>query len=146
PRRLPEVIPGPGLPTLASLNLTSGELYRRVPALDEMKRIEPLFDLTCGQSVACPVANAVACFNFLNALGTQLCTINGDFGTVIFCSSGPCDWGGTNISGDESVSSFCRDVAVGGNTVINTCQGNGFVDGSNAANGNGGLIVTISEF
>jgi hypothetical protein len=29
----PEVIPGPGLPTLASLNLTSAELYRRVPAL-----------------------------------------------------------------------------------------------------------------
>jgi hypothetical protein len=28
----PEVIPGPGLPSLASLNLTSAELYQRVPS------------------------------------------------------------------------------------------------------------------
>jgi hypothetical protein len=27
----PEVIPGPGLPSLASLNLTSAELYQRIP-------------------------------------------------------------------------------------------------------------------
>jgi hypothetical protein len=29
--KFPEVIPGPGLPSLASLGLTSAELYQRVP-------------------------------------------------------------------------------------------------------------------
>lgn len=32
PRDYPEVIPGPGLPSLASLNLTSAELYEMTPA------------------------------------------------------------------------------------------------------------------
>ncbi|KAJ7871049.1 hypothetical protein B0H13DRAFT_2350115 [Mycena leptocephala] len=156
----PEVIPGPGLPSLASLGLTSEELYRRIPtpgttsfllltarmnsaAPEEMKRLQPLFTLECGEvPPACPVANAVACFNFLNALGTTACTVNGE--NVTFCTSGSCHWFGSNISGGPSASSFCRDVATGGNAVINTCQGNGFVDGANAANGNGNLIVTIS--
>ncbi|KAJ7320957.1 hypothetical protein DFH08DRAFT_970263 [Mycena albidolilacea] len=139
----PEVIPGPGLPSLASLGLTSEELYKRVPTPEEMKRLQPLFTLECGEvPPACPVANAVACFNFLNALGTTACTVNGE--NVTFCTSGSCHWFGSNISGGSSASSFCRDVATGGNAVINTCQGNGFVDGANAASGNGNLIVTIS--
>ncbi|KAJ6582591.1 hypothetical protein DFH09DRAFT_1145605 [Mycena vulgaris] len=139
----PEVIPGPGLPSLASLGLTSADLYKRVPTSEEMKRLEARFNIMCGEiPPACSVADAVGCFNFLNALGTQACTVNGE--NVIFCTAGPCKWGGSNISGGPSASSFCSDVAIGGNAVINTCQGNGFVDGANAANGNGNLIVSIS--
>ncbi|KAJ7642013.1 hypothetical protein FB45DRAFT_863079 [Roridomyces roridus] len=109
-----------------------------------MKRLEARFPLMCGQvPPACAVADAIACLNFLSALGTTACTVNGD--NEVFCTAGACKWIGSNLSGGPSASSFCADVATGGDVVINTCQGNGFVDGSNAANGNGLLAVTISE-
>ncbi|KAJ6568734.1 hypothetical protein B0H19DRAFT_1065542 [Mycena capillaripes] len=144
---VPEVIPGPGLPSLASLGLTSAELYSRAPTpaadSEQLAALERRFPLMCGEvPPACSVSDAVACLNFLSALGTTACTVNGD--NVTFCTAGSCHWFGSNISGGPSASSFCSDVATGGNVVINTCQGNGFVDGANAANGNGNLIVTIS--
>jgi len=140
---VPEVIPGPGLPSLASLGLTSAELYNRAPTPEQLATLERRFPLMCAEvPPACSVADAVACLNFLSALGTTACTVNGD--NVTFCTAGSCNWFGSNISGGSSASSFCSDVATGGNVVINTCQGNGFVDGANAANGNGNLIVTIS--
>ncbi|KAJ7738041.1 hypothetical protein DFH07DRAFT_892731 [Mycena maculata] len=141
--KFPEVIPGAGLPSLESLGLTSAELYMRVPTPLQIKTLEARFNILCGEvPPACSVADAVACSNFLAALGTTACTVNGE--NVMFCTAGPCNWFGSNISGGPSASSFCSDVATGGNVVINTCQGNGFVDGANAANGNGNLIVTIS--
>ncbi|KAJ6563982.1 hypothetical protein B0H19DRAFT_1258503 [Mycena capillaripes] len=140
---VPEVIPGPGLPSLASLGLTSAELYSRAPTPEQLATFERRFNLMCAEvPPACSVADAVACLNFLSALGTTACTVNGE--NVTFCTAGSCHWFGSNISGGSSASSFCSDVATGGNAVINTCQGNGFVDGANAANGNGNLIVTIS--
>ncbi|KAJ6520980.1 hypothetical protein DFH09DRAFT_1193361 [Mycena vulgaris] len=139
----PEVIPGPGLPSLASLGLTSADLYKRVPTSEEVSTLEARFDLLCGEvEPPCAVADAVACFNFLNASGTTACTAKGE--NITFCTAGSCKWVGSNISGGPSASSFCRDVAAGGNAVINTCQGNGVVDGANAAIENGNLIVTIS--
>jgi len=140
----PEVIPGPGLPSLASLNLTSAELYERVPTDEQLSILTAQFDLQCGfPGPTCPLANAVACFNFLDALGQQACTVNGE--NVMFCTAGGCNWFGSNISGGPSASSFCSDVAIGGDVVINSCQSGGTVCGANAANGNGNLIVTISE-
>jgi len=140
----PEVIPGPGLPSLASLNLTSAELYERVPTDEQLSTLKARFNLQCGfPGPACPVANAVACFNFLNALGHQACGVNGD--NVMFCTAGGCNWFGSNISGGPSASSFCSDVAIGGDSIINQCQSGGTVCGATAANGNGNLVVTISE-
>ncbi|KAJ7926811.1 hypothetical protein B0H13DRAFT_1599282, partial [Mycena leptocephala] len=139
----PEVIPGPGFPSLVSLGLTSEELYKRIPTpgttsfpllaarmnsvtSEGMKRLWPLFTLECGEvPPACPVANAIMCFNFLNALGTTACTVNGE--NVTFSTSGSCNWFGSNVSGGFVISGI-RNVATGGNLVINTCQGNGFVD------------------
>jgi len=139
----PKVIAGPGLPTPESLGLTSEELYTRVPSPDVMSQIAPLFNLECGEvPPACAVSDAVACANFLIALGQQACVVNGE--NVEFCTAGSCHWFGSNISGGPSASSFCVDVATGGNVVIDVCQGFGSVDGANAANGNGNLIVTIS--
>ncbi|KAJ7923651.1 hypothetical protein B0H13DRAFT_1979748 [Mycena leptocephala] len=136
------VVPGPGLPSLESLGLTSADLYKTVPTTAE-RSIEARFPLMCGQvPPACKVADAVACYNFLKALGTKACTVTGD--NTAFCHAGGCNWVGSSLSGTGSDSSFCRDVAAGGKKVIDSCQGNGFVDGSNAAGGNGFLAVTIS--
>ncbi|KAJ6582513.1 hypothetical protein DFH09DRAFT_1360401 [Mycena vulgaris] len=139
----PEVIPGPGLPSLTSLGLTSADLYERVPTSDEVSTLEARFDLLCGEvEPPCAVADAVACFNFLNASGKTACTVKGE--NITFCTAGSCKWVGSNISGGPSASSLCRDVAAGGNAVINTCQDNGLVDGVTAATENRNLIVTIS--
>ncbi|KAJ7189366.1 hypothetical protein GGX14DRAFT_485149 [Mycena pura] len=144
----PEVIPGPGLPSLASLNLTSAELYQRVPSPDIVKRLERRFNLICNQVPQCSVSDATACFNFLNALGHQACTVPDPFlSNILFCTAGGCNWGGTNFKeGGGLVSSFCSDVATGGAAVVFGCsQSNGLVSGSNAANGNGDLVVTITS-
>ncbi|KAJ7222809.1 hypothetical protein C8J57DRAFT_1482253 [Mycena rebaudengoi] len=144
----PEVIPGPGLPSLASLNITSAELYRTVPTQDIKKSLARRFPLLCNEVPQCSIADATACFNFLNALGHQACTVPGPVGgSSTFCTAGGCHWFGGNIKqGGGSVSSFCSDVATGGATIIFGCsQLNGLVSGANAANGNGDLIVTISS-
>lgn len=123
----PEVIPGPGLPSLASLNLTSADLYKRVPAARtgyythsqedlltginavEMNRLKARFVGQCGMpGPPCNVFDAMACFNFLQALGTTPCTVNGGVdSTSRFCQSNGCSWYGVHvISGDPTASSF----------------------------------------
>jgi len=103
--QFPQVIAGPGLPTPESLGLTSEELYTRVPSPEVMSQIAPLFNLECGEvPPACAVSDAVACANFLIALGQQACVVNGD--NVEFCTAGSCHWFGSNISGGPSASSF----------------------------------------
>ncbi|KAK7053662.1 hypothetical protein R3P38DRAFT_2851491 [Favolaschia claudopus] len=147
-KEFPEVIPGPGLPSLASLNLTSAELYQRVPSPEVVKGLERRFDLICNEVPQCSVSDATACFNFLTALGQQACTVPGPVGaSSTFCTAGGCHWFGGNLKqGGGSVSSFCSDVATGGASVIFGCtQSNNLVSGANAANGNGDLIVTISS-
>ncbi|KAJ7222810.1 hypothetical protein C8J57DRAFT_1593205 [Mycena rebaudengoi] len=141
----PEVIPGPGLPSLASLNLTSAELYQRVPSPGKQNSFPNVTaPLTIPQ---CTLSDATACFNFLNALGHQACTVPDPFlANIKFCTAGGCNWYGSNFKpGGGHVSSFC-DVATGGATVLFACsQVNGLVSGSNAANGNGDLVVTVSS-
>ncbi|KAF9259945.1 hypothetical protein L218DRAFT_1055494 [Marasmius fiardii PR-910] len=137
------VIPGPGLPSLESLGLTSADLYARTLTELEMRSLMARFPLMCNEVPKCSVGDAVACYNYLNALGHQACTVNGE--NVTFCTAGGCHWFGSNISGGGSASSYCSDVAIGGNVVINNCQGGGQVSGANAANGNGNLVVTISS-
>ena len=83
PKTYPEVIPGPGLPSLASLNLTSAELYEMDyhTILSELNRreetsiLEAQFNLNCdGQK--CQATDAVACINYLAKLGSKTCTMN----------------------------------------------------------------------
>jgi hypothetical protein len=122
----PEVIPGPGLPSLASLNLTSAELYQRVPSpgkqnsfpnvtapltstiSDIANGLERRFDLLCNQVPQCTLSDATACFNFLNALGHQACTVPDPFlANIKFCTAGGCNWYGSNFKpGGGHVSSF----------------------------------------
>ncbi|KAK7053661.1 hypothetical protein R3P38DRAFT_3170996 [Favolaschia claudopus] len=147
-KEFPEVIPGPGLPSLASLNLTSAELYQRVPSPDVVKGLERRFSLICNNVQECSTSDASACFNYLNGLGHQACTVpNVYLAGNTFCTAGGCHWYGSNWKeGGGLVSSYCSDVATGGAAIEFGCsQTNGLVSGSNAANGNGDLVVTISS-
>ncbi|KIM21872.1 hypothetical protein M408DRAFT_333198 [Serendipita vermifera MAFF 305830] len=140
----PEVVPGPGMPSLASLGLTSKDLYEGAGVTgkrDLLTRFDRIcYDNGCGRV---PRGDAQACINYLRNLGTQRCGLSGE--NVVMCSAGVAIVGGSNITG-RPVSSYCSDVAIGGQNIINACtDGNGLVAGADAANGNGDLIVWIEH-
>ncbi|KAH8106140.1 hypothetical protein BXZ70DRAFT_1004419 [Cristinia sonorae] len=146
PTSFPEVIPGPGLPSLESLGLTSADLYSgtSVASLDARDELSSEFTRVCNDN-GCgrvPRADAQACVNFLRNLGTTACVV-GQTSTVM-CTAGRAVVTGTNLSGQSSVSSFCQDVATGAQNVVTFCaDSNGLVAGADAAFGNGNLIVSI---
>jgi hypothetical protein len=85
PKSYPKVIPGPGLPSLASLNLTSADLYELdyhtilsdITSREESAPLVPCFNLNCdGQK--CQATDAVACINYLAMLGSETCNMNFD--------------------------------------------------------------------
>lgn len=169
-RNYPEVVPGPGLPSLASLNLTSAELYEMVPVGKHptlpysspfptvqdhpltsppptaagVKTEAALFTLECGPEDAAytNVNGLIACFNYLNALGTTSCGVPGYGNPVIqMCYSGDAQVIGQSITGDDE-SSYCRDVATAVLDVINGCtRPDQSCAGFDAAYGNGDLII-----
>ncbi|KIM23344.1 hypothetical protein M408DRAFT_27913 [Serendipita vermifera MAFF 305830] len=61
------------------------------------------------------------------------------------CRAGQAIIYGSNIRGGGEVSSYCSDVAIGGQNIINACNWSGQVAGADAANGNGDLIVSIEK-
>ncbi|PPQ94358.1 hypothetical protein CVT25_000686 [Psilocybe cyanescens] len=145
-----EVIPGPGLPSLESLGLTSADLYRgysdRSVARDSIntslaKRVPTTCQNIAGHTVS--AANAKACVTYLRNLGTTPCGLTSD--NIIFCQSGDAAIGGSNLKGQgQLVSSYCSDVAIGAQNILNQCtQSNGQVEGYAAANGNGDIVVSI---
>ncbi|KAH8811185.1 hypothetical protein F5884DRAFT_876339 [Xylogone sp. PMI_703] len=137
----PEVIPGPGLPSLASLGLTSEELYTMKPNETVVKRA-PAFDPGCGPSDAAytDVNDIIACFNYLNSLGHQNCAVPSGAGVVQMCRAGNGQILGQGLNG--ATSSWCSDVANAVLWVINDCtRPDQSVAGFQAANGNGNLIV-----
>ncbi|CCM03423.1 uncharacterized protein FIBRA_05554 [Fibroporia radiculosa] len=141
-----EVIPGPSFPSLESLGLTSEELFAKGPPPALTSRITELqkrYDPVCQGYSTGSVDNVIACFNYLEALGTTACTVNGD--DVIMCTAGDAEVGGSNISGDSSVSSYCSDAALGVQWVFTNCNYEGQVGGSQAANGNGNLIMSVDN-
>ena len=101
----PEVIPGPGLPTLAELGLTSAELYQMKPKpgmntidpsacserLTDHSGPEPLvagFQPTCGIEDRAAVNDVIACFNYLTSVGNNACVIPRGKSQSSFCTSG----------------------------------------------------------
>jgi hypothetical protein len=83
----PEVIPGPGIPSLASLGLTSADLYKMDHrSLNLGIRQDPFVNCD-GQK--CQATDSAACVNYLASLGNQLC--NGTFDSeheLVLCTSG----------------------------------------------------------
>ncbi|CCM03422.1 uncharacterized protein FIBRA_05553 [Fibroporia radiculosa] len=141
-----EVIPGSGMPSLESLGLTSEELFAKGPPPALTSRITELqkrYDPVCQTYSTGSVDNVIACFNYLKALGTKPCTVNGD--NNIMCTAGDAQVGGSNVSGGPSASSYCSDAALGVQWIFTNCNQGGQVGGSQAANGNGDLIMSVDN-
>jgi hypothetical protein len=129
PKVYPEVIPGPGLPSLAELNVTSAQLYelgipegtvkkdnrersRGNPShhlltvlLAEVRaRAEALdkrFTGKCGpaESAYTKVNDIIACFNYLNNLGTKSCVAGEN---TVMCTAGSAHVYGSALNGGTS--------------------------------------------
>ncbi|KAH3939643.1 hypothetical protein HBI56_193160 [Parastagonospora nodorum] len=136
----PEVIPGPGLPSLASLGLTTAQLYETpVPGAE----FSAQFDLKCGPNNRAygPVNDVIACYNYLRNLGGRACQVPGNSVLITFCTAGNGKATGQGLNSNAQ-SSACSDVAGGLLQVINGCtRSDQTVAGFQAANGNGNLIV-----
>ncbi|KAF3908781.1 hypothetical protein ABW21_db0204781 [Orbilia brochopaga] len=150
------LIPGPGMPSVKELGLTNADLTAPLPSDVELlardveegsanpehnlfKRYDPF----CGISGrgGCNTNDATACFNYLKNLNERRCEVSG---VIRMCVVGRCQWYGRSF-GKGFSSSFCRDVAWGGKWVLDNCNRGGRVSGSNAAGGNGNLVVDIFE-
>ncbi|KAM3511614.1 hypothetical protein MY11210_004768 [Beauveria gryllotalpidicola] len=139
----PEVIPGPGLPSLEELGLTSAELYQlpvpKLPSADHT--MSALYNPVCGpqDSRYTNVNGIIACYHYLNNLGTQDCKIDRE--TSHFCYAGD-----ATVLGQarywQGASSHCRDVAGAVLWTIDHCtRPDQSCAGIQAANGNGDLLV-----
>ena len=123
----PEVKPGPGLPSLASLNLTSAQLYQGdyqdliiLPVFPLL--IIPIekpahlstgpstlatdFDAFCGggENDAALVDDVIACFNYLTSLGHQECVV--PTSGVTLCTSGTAQVTGEVYDSSNTQSSY----------------------------------------
>ncbi|EAU84143.1 hypothetical protein CC1G_08684 [Coprinopsis cinerea okayama7 len=155
PADVDDFVPGPGLPSLEELGMTKEDLYKPIPE-EVLKSIQAeyggltkRYTPTCGSTNRASHADAVACYNYLNGLGTTSCVVPnnaGGAGNINFCKIGSAYWTGSCLAGTCPGSSYCRDVARGGLWVLNNCNVGGQVRGSNAAWGNGNLIVGIQNY
>ncbi|KAG2008044.1 hypothetical protein CC2G_013516 [Coprinopsis cinerea AmutBmut pab1-1] len=161
-QKVPEVVPGPGLPSLESLNITSADLYEkaiaRVVSLhakspNEESSLTKRYDPTCDWIIISAI-DAYSCYYYLEYLDTTPCVVP-SYGSR-FCHStggynGDVAWyGSTNGIGWGTTQSTCREVAWGGIWVINNCR-KGYYHilsisgGTNAAWDNENLIVRIGK-
>lgn len=153
----PEVIPGDGLPSLKSLNLSSADLYdpnhgARFGFDDSDDAVDNAAEAAAGAGhcrtyfTRTPVSGARACRNYLaHVVGWKKCSLHkGKDGLweATFCSSGDAVIVGGNPA--HGAASDCRDVAFGVQWVINHCTHDGKVRGQQAAAGNGNLIVGVT--
>ncbi|OAA71308.1 hypothetical protein ISF_01859 [Cordyceps fumosorosea ARSEF 2679] len=106
---LPELVPGPGLPSLESLGLTSEQLYNMPSPLpsDSKLTLSPAFDGVCGpaERAYTDVHSLIACFQYLDRLGTQPCVAPPGRKNILFCRSGSSHVNGVAITG-KSESSY----------------------------------------
>ncbi|KAL3487623.1 hypothetical protein BJX62DRAFT_240891 [Aspergillus germanicus] len=102
------------------------------------------YPLTCnGLSRHVPVNEAQAYVNFICNKGTAACSVPGE--NVEFCSSGSAKIYGSNPNRKPNPTSHCSDVARGAQAIIDSCRQGNTVSGSNAAWGNGDIIITIAR-
>ncbi|KAG2008016.1 hypothetical protein CC2G_013491 [Coprinopsis cinerea AmutBmut pab1-1] len=164
----PEIVPGPGLPSLASLNLTSADLCKspeefRATFLGESeladaepKKLVKRYTPWCNSgSPRLDVAKAQGCYNYLYALGSTTCHVPPTGSRFCHSASGSKDvaWYGTSGNG-WSTQSTCREVAMGGQWVLDNCLvyiTSPFImyyldEGANAAWDNENLIVRIGPY
>ncbi|KAJ3719166.1 hypothetical protein C8R42DRAFT_643451 [Lentinula raphanica] len=151
-----ELVTGPGFPTLAELNLTSEQLYTMTPNLQtrvvelELASRSDRYTNECFTYTTANVDDVIACFNYLQNIGSNTCAVNGD--NVQFCYAGTAQISGSNISGTSSAASRCSDVALAVQWIFTYCNVGGQVGGglnerlgAAAANGNGYLVVGVEN-
>ncbi|KAG2008002.1 hypothetical protein CC2G_013480 [Coprinopsis cinerea AmutBmut pab1-1] len=130
------VVPGPGLPSLESLNLTSRDL-----AVRALERIERL------QEVA-----GFLCYEYLHSIGNTICAVPATGSRFCHTTGGSPDvaWRG-RVNWAFYAESSCANVAEGGLWVLNECRSYWWAapawyalhPGTHAALGNDNLVVEI---
>ncbi|EPS38560.1 hypothetical protein H072_7711 [Dactylellina haptotyla CBS 200.50] len=120
------LVPGEGLPSPKELGLTNVFLQKRK---------------VCRYTDVCQRTDAIACFNYLLGLNERSCSTGAR--PTQFCRMGGCSWIGQAENAPQAASYF-RDVAHGGNVVINGCRIGSICAGYNYAGGNGNLRVTLA--
>ncbi|MCJ1482551.1 hypothetical protein MMC06_002717 [Schaereria dolodes] len=139
----PEVRPGPGLPSLASIGLTSAELYEMTPNLSgKPEKRDKLFDPYCGggNDATANVNDVIACFNYLQSIGGISCGIAGDGNQHHMCEAGTAIIAGVSVFGTFTETA-CMNVALGVQWVFTYCNTDGQVEGDAAAYGDGNMAV-----
>jgi len=151
PSSTPEVdyaailITGKGLPTVEELGLTSEDLLKPAPALAALRErdiTDKLFKRyvpQCWGDPKCWYNDALACYNYLASLGSTVCATSA---ITQMCRTSNCGWFARTATGGY-VSSSCASVAAGGAWVLNNCNTNNWVAGTNAAYNNGNFGVDI---
>ncbi|KIN08320.1 hypothetical protein OIDMADRAFT_16586 [Oidiodendron maius Zn] len=161
PSGAPQVIPGPGMPSLESLGLTSEMLFNCTFQAQSFAGVantttastalDKRYTNTCMHTPVGDSDGAAACATYLQNLGTTACSATQS--AVIMCT-GVFNGVQTYIGGlsiPASASSYCRDVATAVRWSIDNCiycpEGEDcWVGGWAAAYGNGNLIiVTIGD-
>ncbi|EAU87832.1 hypothetical protein CC1G_01479 [Coprinopsis cinerea okayama7 len=160
-----KVVPGPGLPSLESLNFTSRDLVVR--ALERIERSKEAqedrersssftkrYTPTCDwHQYLISMPNAWACHEYLHSIGSVTCAVPSSGSRFCHTVSGNADvaWYG-RVNGVSYTQSSCANVANGGVWVLNNCILTAFPsipvlnEGTNAAWGNENLIVEIRKF
>ncbi|KAM3505420.1 hypothetical protein MY10362_002970 [Beauveria mimosiformis] len=138
----PEVIPGPGLPSLEELGLTSaGAVSVTSSQTSADDTLSVLYTPICGPEDKryTNVDGIIACYHYLNNLGTQNCGIDREISH--FCYAGD-----ASVLGQarllHGASLYCRDFANAVLWTIDHCtRPDQSCAGIQAAYGNGGLLV-----
>ncbi|EAU89832.2 hypothetical protein CC1G_06984 [Coprinopsis cinerea okayama7 len=130
--------PGEGLPSLEELGLTTADLLKPIPEETlaairaEYESITPSeesglvrrYDPVCHDG-RIPLADANACYNYLNSLGTTTCRVpegTGGYGGINMCRIGSSYVIGGCIGAECPASSHCRDVAHAVAWVMSHCN------------------------
>ncbi|KAL2138573.1 hypothetical protein VTI28DRAFT_6594 [Corynascus sepedonium] len=143
PKVYPEVIPGPGLPSLAELNTTTAELYEMGLPEELDARAEVLdkrFEGLCGPAEAAytRVEDIISCYNYLRKLGSQKCVAKEN---TIFCTAGSAHIYGSALNGQTT--SRCDDVAKAVLWTVDHCtRKDKSCAGAQAVWNNGNMVAT----
>ncbi|KAK6532790.1 hypothetical protein TWF281_006966 [Arthrobotrys megalospora] len=138
----------PGLPTPRDLGLTNADLAKPAPELAMLMARDVLNKRAqCSTSTKpnCGYFDALACYNYLNGLGSTRCVVNSSPALTRFCLSGSCAWYGQSGIWGQPASAPCVNVAAGGAWVLNSCYVNGRVAGDSTASGNGNVVIYIEK-
>ncbi|KAF2281327.1 uncharacterized protein EI97DRAFT_454533 [Westerdykella ornata] len=155
---LPQLIPGPGLPTLESLNLTMADLLAMdlpdfpspspSPSLSANPR-SPLHCATHPARFTSPL-EIRTCYGYLITAGTRMCGVPArkpdELLVGVFCQYGDTLIAGISLTGNAEAS-YCRDVAKAVASITEQCARpqDGWVAGYNTAHGNGNLEVGVGK-